>query len=159
MATTTQRAHEKELETKKRSSTSRQFEEALREKTVGQDEAVEALVDLSRIAPCVRRALSEVDSVFFRRDLEIAKNVQEASFPQRPPAIPGLDCSTFYKPAHSVGGDYYDFLSLKDGAWGIAIGDVSGKGIGAALRQISVTRAILVGFQSARSLMTAVVRD
>ena len=43
MATTTQRAHEKELDTKKRSSASRQFEEALREK-VGQDEAVEALV-------------------------------------------------------------------------------------------------------------------
>jgi phosphoserine phosphatase RsbU/P len=77
--------------------------------------------------------LSEVDSVFFRRDLEIAKDVQEASLPQRPPAIPGLSCTTFYKPAHSVGGDYYDFLRLQDGAWGIAIGDVSGKGIGAAL--------------------------
>ena len=44
MATTTQWAHEKELDTKKRSSASRQFEEALREKIVGQDEAVEALV-------------------------------------------------------------------------------------------------------------------
>ena len=49
MATTTQRAHEKELETKQRSSASRQFEEALREKTVGQDEAVEALVELYQV--------------------------------------------------------------------------------------------------------------
>ena len=49
MATTTQRAHEKELDTKKRSSASRQFEEALREKTVGQDEAVEALVELYQV--------------------------------------------------------------------------------------------------------------
>jgi ATP-dependent Clp protease ATP-binding subunit ClpB len=49
MATTTQRAHEKELDTKKRSSASRQFEAALREKTVGQDEAVEALVELYQV--------------------------------------------------------------------------------------------------------------
>jgi sigma-B regulation protein RsbU (phosphoserine phosphatase) len=74
--------------------------------------------------------------------LEIAKNVQEASFPQRPPAIPGLNCSTFYKPAHSIGGDYYDFLPLKDGAWGIAIGDVSGKGIGAALVMASLQASL-----------------
>jgi sigma-B regulation protein RsbU (phosphoserine phosphatase) len=119
---------------------------------MGKELAIEALQQgatdyafktrLSRIAPCVRRALSEVDSVFFRRDLEIAKNVQEASFPQRPPAIPGLNCSTFYKPAHSVGGDYYDFLPLKDGAWGIAIGDVSGKGIGAALVMASLQASL-----------------
>ena len=119
---------------------------------MGEELAIEALKQgatdyvfktrLSRIAPCVRRALSEVDSVFFRRDLEIAKNVQEASFPQRPPAIPGLNCSTFYKPAHSVGGDYYDFLPLKDGAWGIAIGDVSGKGIGAALVMASLQASL-----------------
>ena len=49
MATTTQGAHEKELDTKKRSSASRQFEEALREKIVGQDEAVEALVELYQV--------------------------------------------------------------------------------------------------------------
>ena len=67
------------------------------------------------------------------RDLEIARKVQKASFPQKSPAIPGLQCATFYKPAHSIGGDYYDFLPLEDGTWGIAVGDVSGKGIGAAL--------------------------
>jgi len=49
MATTTQRAHEKELDTKKRSSSSRRFEEALREKIVGQDEAVQALVELYQV--------------------------------------------------------------------------------------------------------------
>jgi ATP-dependent Clp protease ATP-binding subunit ClpA len=49
MATTTQRAHEKELDTKKRSASSRRFEGALREKIVGQDEAVQALVDLYQV--------------------------------------------------------------------------------------------------------------
>jgi phosphoserine phosphatase RsbU/P len=47
--------------------------------------------------------------------------------------IPGLNCASYYKPAHSVGGDYYDCLPLRNGAWRIAIGDVSGNGIGAAL--------------------------
>ena len=49
MATTTQRAHEKELDTKKRSSASRQFEDALRQKIVGQEEAVQALVELYQV--------------------------------------------------------------------------------------------------------------
>jgi phosphoserine phosphatase RsbU/P len=48
-------------------------------------------------------------------------------------AIPSLSCEVFYQPAHDIGGDYYDFLCLQGERWGIAIGDVSGKGIGAAL--------------------------
>lgn len=70
---------------------------------------------------------------FLHRDLEIAKKVQNASFQQHPAVIQGLEYACFYKPAHCIGGDYYDFLSLEDGVWGMAIGDVSGKGIPAAL--------------------------
>src|SRR5215467_1496721 len=76
---------------------------------------------------------SELDLLTHHRDLAIAREVQKASFPQQPPAIPGLNCVSFYKPARSIGGDYYDFLALPNGSWSIAIGDVSGKGIGAAL--------------------------
>jgi phosphoserine phosphatase RsbU/P len=76
---------------------------------------------------------SHTESASIHRDLAIAKEVQEASFPRQLPLIPGLNCVSYYKPAHSVGGDYYDFLPLKNGAWRIAIGDVSGNGIGAAL--------------------------
>jgi sigma-B regulation protein RsbU (phosphoserine phosphatase) len=86
------------------------------------------------VEACLQRVKKwGIESGYLDRDLEIAKDIQKASFPQRSPAIPGLSCSIFYKPARSVGGDYYDFLSLEDGTWGIAIGDVSGKGIGAAL--------------------------
>jgi len=53
--------------------------------------------------------------------------------PAHTPTIPGLESAIFYKPAYCVGGDYYDFLSLQKGKWGIAVGDVSGKGISAAL--------------------------
>ena len=68
-----------------------------------------------------------------RKDLEGAKDVQQAFFPPQSFSIPCLSCETFYQPARGIGGDYYDFLSLPEGRWGIAIGDVSGKGIGAAL--------------------------
>ena len=85
---------------------------------------------------------AELDSVFFDRNLEIARDVQKAFIPQQPPSIPGLSCETFYRPAQSLGGDYYDFLQLEDQRWGIAIGDVSGKGVGAALVMASLQASV-----------------
>jgi serine phosphatase RsbU (regulator of sigma subunit)/DNA-binding GntR family transcriptional regulator len=78
----------------------------------------------------------------FRKDLEGAKDVQQAFFPPQSFSIPGLSCETFYQPARGIGGDYYDFLSLPGERWGIAIGDVSGKGIGAALLMASLQASL-----------------
>ena len=78
----------------------------------------------------------------FRSDLERAKDIQQAFFPPQSFSIPGLSCETFYQPARGIGGDYYDFLSLSGGRWGIAIGDVSGKGIGAALLMASLQASL-----------------
>jgi len=78
----------------------------------------------------------------FRRDLEGAKDVQQAFFPPQSFSIPCLASETFYQPARGIGGDYYDFLSLSGGRWGIAIGDVSGKGIGAALLMASLQASL-----------------
>jgi serine phosphatase RsbU (regulator of sigma subunit) len=78
----------------------------------------------------------------FRTDLERAKDVQQAFFPPQSFSIPCLSCETFYQPARGIGGDYYDFLSLSGGRWGIAIGDVSGKGIGAALLMASLQASL-----------------
>src|ERR1700751_1571923 len=78
----------------------------------------------------------------FRRDLEAAKEVQQAFFPRRTISIPCVSCETFYQPARGIGGDYYDLLSLQRGRWGIAIGDVSGKGIGAALIMASLQASL-----------------
>lgn len=77
-----------------------------------------------------------------RNDLESAKDVQNAFFPQKAIAIPGLTCATFYKPVQSIGGDYYDFFPLGPDRWGMAIGDVSGKGIGAALLMASLQASL-----------------
>jgi len=80
----------------------------------------------------------------FNRELEIAREVQERLFPQCYPSIPGLDCAGHCRPAQGVGGDYYDFVALPEGRLGIAVGDVSGKGISAALLMASL-RASLRG--------------
>jgi phosphoserine phosphatase RsbU/P len=69
----------------------------------------------------------------FNREVEIARAVQERLFPQKFPEISGLDYCGRCRPALGVGGDYYDFLGLPDGRLAIALGDVSGKGIAAAL--------------------------
>ena len=85
---------------------------------------------------------AELDPLFLDRNLEIARDVQKAFIPQQPPSIPGVRCEAFYRPAQSIGGDYYDFLELEDQRWGIAIGDVSGKGIGAALVMASLQASV-----------------
>jgi len=85
---------------------------------------------------------AELDPLFLDRNLEIARDVQKAFIPHQPPSIPGLKCDAFYRPAQSIGGDYYDFLQLEDQLWGIAIGDVSGKGIGAALVMASLQASV-----------------
>lgn len=78
------------------------------------------------------------------REMEIAREVQERLFPQEMPEIPGATIAGHCRPALGVGGDYYDVFTLDDGRVGLAIGDVSGKGIAAALLMASL-RASLRG--------------
>jgi serine phosphatase RsbU (regulator of sigma subunit) len=95
----------------------------------------------------------------FRTDLEGAKDVQQAFFPPQSFSIPCLLCETFYQPARGIGGDYYDFLSLSGGRWGIAIGDVSGKGIGAALLMASLQASLRAQALHPHLDLTALVGD
>ena len=81
-----------------------------------------------------------------KRDLEIARDVQERLFPQEYPSIAGLDYAGACRSALFVGGDYYDFIALPNAHLGIAIADVSGKGIPAALLMATL-RAYLRGAQ------------
>ncbi len=71
----------------------------------------------------------------FRHELMIAREIQLASLPQKIPQFEGLDISSISTPAFEVGGDFYDFLKMKDGTGKllVVIGDVSGKGTSAAL--------------------------
>jgi sigma-B regulation protein RsbU (phosphoserine phosphatase) len=77
------------------------------------------------------------------RELEIAREVQQRLFPQHLPVVEGLDLAAYCRPQQGVGGDYYDFLRLEDGGClGIAIGDVSGKGISAALTMATLQASL-----------------
>jgi phosphoserine phosphatase RsbU/P len=67
------------------------------------------------------------------RDLNIAENVQKRFLPQSVPKIAGYEFFAYYQPTYEVGGDYYDFMPLSANRLGIALGDVSGKGVAAAL--------------------------
>jgi phosphoserine phosphatase RsbU/P len=76
------------------------------------------------------------------REIEIAREVQQRLFPQTMPEVPALQYAGHCRPARGVGGDYYDFLALTGGSLGIAIGDVSGKGIPAALLMASLQASV-----------------
>ena len=67
------------------------------------------------------------------QELEIAKQVQARLFPQRLPPISTLEYAGACLQARQVGGDYHDFLDLGRGRFGLVVGDISGKGIAAAL--------------------------
>ena len=71
-----------------------------------------------------------------------ARAIQQALLPKSCPAIPGFTVTGLCVPAGAVGGDWYDFIPLEDGRWGLVLADVSGKGTAAALL-MSATRGML----------------
>lgn len=77
-----------------------------------------------------------------KKELEIAAKVQLSLLPKEQPKIAGYEIASISIPAKEAGGDYYDFVKLSDGKIGIAIGDVSGKGVGAAI-YMTLTKGIL----------------
>lgn len=67
------------------------------------------------------------------RELEFATQVQLGFLPNEPPDVPSYEFADYYEPAHRVGGDYFDYIRLPNGHVAIAVGDVAGKGVPAAL--------------------------
>ncbi len=75
-------------------------------------------------------------------ELAVASEIQLRLHPASPPAIPGYDLIGVSFPCYEVGGDYFDFIEKRDGRCVIALGDVSGKGTGAALLMSSIHAAV-----------------
>ena len=73
-----------------------------------------------------------------QQDVRMARDIQMRLLPKNPPSIAGYDVAGKSTPAHNVGGDYFDFLSMGEGCVGLCLGDVSGKGISAALLMANV---------------------
>jgi sigma-B regulation protein RsbU (phosphoserine phosphatase) len=105
-------------------------------------------------ADLVRRKAEEE---LFRREIEFATEVQMRLFPQSLPAIETLDLSGICYPARGIGGDYYDFLHLGPGQVGIAVADVSGKGLSAALLMSTVQASLRTQASFAKGRITELV--
>ena len=92
-----------------------------------------------------REALSSRDKlVALQNELEVASNMQQSILPTQFPKGPTFQVFGNMKPARSVGGDFYDIMRLDNGRIGLAIADVSDKGVPAALFMMS-TRTLLKG--------------
>jgi phosphoserine phosphatase RsbU/P len=76
------------------------------------------------------------------RELELAWEIQNSMLPRSLPRFAGFDFGTRIAPARAVGGDFYDFIPLGDNTLGIAVGDVSGKGMPAAIF-MAMTRSLM----------------
>ena len=104
------------------------------------------VVNIYKLIPTL--AEEAVSRAKLEREFEIAREVQERLFPQTFPNVAGVDMAAHCRPAQAVGGDYYDLihihgpsLSEADHGWdrlGVAIGDISGKGMSAALLMASL---------------------
>jgi sigma-B regulation protein RsbU (phosphoserine phosphatase) len=76
------------------------------------------------------------------RETEIAREVHRGLLPAENPAFPGLDISASCIAAEEIGGDYYGFIDMVDGSIGVAMSDVSGHGVGAALYMAAAKGAL-----------------
>ncbi len=94
----------------------------------------------AELTESIRREIAQRERL--DRELEIAREVQQRLFPQTLPVVKGLEFAGYCRPAQGVGGDYYDFIRLQEGCLGVAIGDVSGKGIAAALMMASLQASL-----------------
>src|SRR3954467_1558633 len=78
----------------------------------------------------------------FEQELEVARLIQQHFLPKELPDLPGWQIAAYYRPAREVGGDFYDVIPLSDGRVGFVVGDVTDKGVPAAL-VMSATRSVL----------------
>ncbi|MDP3563457.1 MAG: SpoIIE family protein phosphatase, partial [Methanoregula sp.] len=87
--------------------------------------------DLKQNIEDLRRTTAEKER--YIKEMEVAKEIQDNFLPEFTPSIPGIDLAATSIPAMEIGGDLYDFIPVAGGRWGLAIADVSGKGVSAAL--------------------------
>lgn len=98
----------------------------------------EDLAFLSAVADQVAISLHHIRLQEHEREVETAGEIQQRLLPKAMPQIPGFELAGAWLPAHVIGGDYYDAFTLSEERIGLCIGDVSGKGVPAALLMANV---------------------
>ena len=102
-----------------------------------------SVADQAALTVASARLVEEVVSVRQQqRELTLAARVQQRLLPAHAPQIPGYDCYGITVASFAVGGDFHDWIELPGGNWGIAVGDVAGKGVPAAILMASVRAAL-----------------
>lgn len=96
----------------------------------------------SMTASLERLLLEQKEKQRLENELVIAQEVQAQLFPRQSAEVPALELHGICRPARTVSGDYYDFLPLETGKVALAVGDVSGKGISAALLMATIHSAV-----------------
>ena len=105
-----------------------------------------------RVAQMVQEQQQQVrERERIEQELQTARSIQHAFLPRNVPALPGWQFAPYYQPAREVGGDFYDFLPFEDGRLGLVIGDVTGKGIPAALVMATVHTMLRTAVQGSIS--------
>ena len=96
-----------------------------------------------RVAQLVRQQQQEAkERERIAQELRVASLIQQTLLPKALPELPGYEVAAYYQPAREVGGDFYDFMTLEDGRLGLVVGDVTDKGVPAAL-VMATTRTML----------------
>lgn len=104
-------------------------------------------------------AFELADKLSVKDELEVAKKIQTGLMPDAPPMLDAFDVSCFIAAAREVGGDYYDFIKGKtNGSYLFVIGDISGKGMAAALNMIQV-RTLIHVLSSKEEEMAPLLKD
>ena len=112
-------------------------------------------------APAIERILFYEKAVEGRElvsEMEVAGKVLQDLLPHECPILEGLEVAAAYEPCSQVGGDYYDLIPLGEDRWGIAMADVAGKGIPAALLVAALHASVFSLAKSSLTLRTIVGR-
>ncbi len=96
----------------------------------------------AQAAPLIENARLHKEEEILKQDLLAAQRIQIGLLPKENPKIPGFDIFGLSFPAKEVGGDYFDFIKLSENSLGIAIADVSGKGLPAAILMSSMVATL-----------------
>jgi serine phosphatase RsbU (regulator of sigma subunit)/predicted ester cyclase len=127
---------------------------------VVEDKIVEAR-GVSDTSPLWKRRMEQqrIERERFEQELLVARRIQHALLPKAVPELEGWEILPHYQPAREVGGDFYDFPPVADGRVGLVIGDVSGKGIPAAVLMASTQSVLRAISQRGGSLPDQVLTE
>lgn len=112
-----------------------------------------------KVAQLVREQQAEAkERERIQQELQVAALIQQTLLPKELPSINGWNVDAFYRPARAVGGDFYDFIELDDDRLGVVIGDVTDKGVPAAL-VMATSRSMLRAAAARHDAPSAVLAD